>query len=135
MGKSTLVLAIPLFLVAAIFGLTMAIYIFKRRLPPFYLVIAHGAFVIEALGLALWSIGMADTPSVVAYGVVVLVVGALVGVVLISFQFRDELQPRILVVVHGVAAVSGVSCLLAGLLQLSRLERAGQWIARAGGLH
>ncbi|HEX4585471.1 MAG TPA: hypothetical protein VH183_11615 [Burkholderiaceae bacterium] len=126
-----LYVAIPMFLVAAVFGLTMAIYIFKNRFPPFFLIVAHGFFGLQALMLAMWVVATPGTPSVVVYGVVVVLLGALGGVFLISFQFRDEKQPKVLVVLHALAAVSGVSCLLLGLLQISRYSRP-MWLTWVG---
>ena len=127
MGPSLLSVAIASFLVAAVGGLTMAIFIFKNRFPPFFLIVFHGFFALGALGLATWAIGVPGTPSVVGFGVITVMVAALGGLFLISFQFRDERQPKIVVVVHALAAVSGVSCLLIGFLQMSRLARPVEW--------
>jgi hypothetical protein len=127
MGTSLLSVAITLFLVAAVGGLTMAIFIFKDRYPPFFLIGAHGFFGLGALSLAVWSTGVAGTPSVVDYGIVAVLLASVGGIFLISFQFRNEMQPKIVVVLHGLAAVSGVSCLFAGLLQMSRLAQPVQW--------
>jgi len=126
-------LVIALFLVAAVFGLTMAIFIFKNRFPPFGLIVAHGTFALPALGMAILSAGLPGTPSIVVYGVLVVMLAAVGGVFLISFQFRDEKQPKIVVVAHALAAVSGVSCLLIGLLQMSRFLPPAQWLAGAAG--
>ena len=128
MAMSMLFVAVPLFLIAAVFGLTMAIFIFKNRCPPLFQIGAHGFFALGALALAIWAAGTPGTPSVVVLGVVVILLGAVGGVFLISFQFRDEKQPKVVVVLHGLAAVSGVSCLLLGLLQISRYARP-QWFA------
>ena len=53
MGMSMLSVAILLFLIAAMGGLTMAIFIFKNRYPPFFLIGAHGFFGLGALSLAI----------------------------------------------------------------------------------
>jgi hypothetical protein len=133
MATPTLTAAITLFLVAAMWGLTMAIFIFKNRFPPLFLIVAHGFFALAALGLAIWTIGIPGTPSIVVFGVVMVVIGAVGGLFLISFQFRDESQPKLVVVLHGLAVVSGVSCLLIGLLQMSRLARPVQWFTWVSG--
>jgi hypothetical protein len=127
MGTNLLSVAITMFLVAALGGLTMAIFIFKNRYPPFFLIGAHGFFGLGALTLAIWSTGLAGTPSVVDYGIVAVLLASIGGIFLISFQFRDEKQPKVVVVAHALAAVSGVSCLFAGLLQMSRFVRPMQW--------
>jgi hypothetical protein len=127
MSSSMLTVAIVLFLVAAMGGLTMAIFIFKNRYPPFFLIGAHGFFGLGALALAIWTTGIPGTPSLVDYGIVTVMLGALGGIFLISFQFRNEAQPKIVVVLHGVTAVSGVSCLLLALLEMSRYAHPVQW--------
>jgi hypothetical protein len=127
MGMSMLSVAILLFLIAAMGGLTMAIFIFKNRYPPFFLIGAHGFFGLGALSLAIWTTGMPGTPSLVDYGIVTVMLGALGGIFLISFQFRNEAQPKIVVVLHGLAAVSGVSCLLLALLEMNRTARPVEW--------
>ena len=127
MGMSMLSVAISLFLVAAMGGLAMAIFIFKNRYPPFFLIGAHGFFGLGALALAIWTTGIPGTPSLVDYGIVTVMLGAVGGIFLISFQFRNEAQPKIVVVLHGLTAVSGVSCLLFALLKMSRRVRAVEW--------
>jgi hypothetical protein len=120
-------IAITLFLVAAMGGLAMAIFIFKNRYPPFFLIGAHGFFGLGALALAIWTTGMPGTPSLVDYGIITVMLGALGGIFLISFQFRNEAQPKVVVVLHALTAVSGVSFLLFGLLQMSRMARPIEW--------
>jgi hypothetical protein len=132
MGMSMLTIAISLFLVAATGGLTMAIFIFKNRYPPFFLIGAHGFFGLGALALAIWTTGMPGTPSLVDYGIVTIMLGAVGGIFLISFQFRNEAQPKIVVVLHALVAVSGVSCLLLALLDMSRLARPVEWYVWSG---
>ena len=127
MGMSMLSIAVTLFLIAAVGGLTMAIFIFKNRFPPFFLIAFHGFFGLGALGLAIWSTGVPGTPSIVVYGIVAVLLAAVGGVFLISFQFRDERQPKIVVVLHALAAVSGVTCLFVGLVHMSRFARPVQW--------
>ena len=127
MGTSMLTVAITMFLIAAVGGLTMAIFIFKGRYPPFFLIGFHGFFGLGALALAIWSTGLPGTPSIVVYGIVAVLLAAIGGILLISFQFRDEKQPKIIVVLHGLAAVSGVSCLFFGLVQMMRFVRPVQW--------
>jgi hypothetical protein len=129
---SMLTIAISLFLVAATGGLTMAIFIFKNRYPPFFLIGAHGFFGLGALALAIWTTGMPGTPSLVDYGIVAIMLGAVGGIFLISFQFRNEAQPKIVVVLHALVAVSGVSCLLLALLDMSRLARPVEWYVWSG---
>ena len=119
--------AVAMFLVAAVGGLTMAIFIFKDRYPPLILVGFHGFFALGALGLAIWSTGVPGSPSFTEYGVLLILLAAVGGIFLISFQFRNEKQPKAIVVLHGLAAVSGVGCLLLGLLQMHSDIRPVLW--------
>ena len=119
--------AVAMFLVAAVGGLTMAIFIFKDRYPPLVLIGFHGFFALGALGMAIWSTGVPGTPSLVEYGILAILLAAVGGIFLISFQFRNEMQPKVIVVLHGLAAVSGVGCLLFGLLRMRSVIRPVQW--------
>jgi hypothetical protein len=124
MEPAMLFTAIASFAIAAVGGITMAVFVFMNRYPPLFLIVAHGFFGLGALGLAIWSVGTPGTPSVVDYGIVSVLVAALGGLFLISFQFRDEMQPKIVVVIHGLAAVTGVSCVLLGFLHMHRIAEA-----------
>jgi hypothetical protein len=116
-----LFVAISSFAIAAVGGITMAVFVFKNRYPPLFLIVLHGFFGLGALGIAIWSVGTPGTPSVVDYGIVSVLLAALGGLFLISFQFRDEVQPKVVVVVHGLAAVTGVTCVLLGFLRMHRI--------------
>jgi hypothetical protein len=104
--------SIGLFLVAALFGLYMATRIFKGALPPWAAVILHGLLAASGLLVLLYALftGVSNTVLIVAAGL--LVVAALGGFVMFSFQLRKALPPKAIVVVHALAAVIGVVCLL-----------------------
>jgi hypothetical protein len=121
MEPMMLFVAISSFGIAAIGGITMAVFVFMSRYPPLFLIVLHGFFGLGALGIAIWAVGTPGTPSVVDYGIVAVLVAALGGLFLISFQFRDEIQPKVVVVVHGLAAVTGVTCVLLGFLRMHRI--------------
>jgi len=121
--------AISMFLIAALGGLAMAIFIFKNKYPPLFLIGAHGFFALGALGLAIWSIGSYVMPSIVMYGTVTIMLAALAGLFLISFQFRDETHPKIIVVLHALVAVTGVSCLFLGFLRSIHSTLLFSWAA------
>lgn len=108
--------SIGLFLVAAVFGLYMAARIFRGVLPPWAAVILHGLLAASGLLVLLWALltGVSSAGLLVAAGL--LVIAALGGFVMLSFQLRKALPPKALVVVHALAAVIGVVCLLGNAL-------------------
>jgi len=104
--------SIGLFLVAALFGLYLAGRVFKGVLPSWTAVILHGLLAASGLAVLLYALftGVQTTVLLVAAGL--LVVAALGGFVMFSFQLRKALPPKGIVVVHALAAVIGVVCLL-----------------------
>ncbi len=105
-------IALGLFVVAAVFGLYMASRIFRGALPPWGAAIAHGVLAASGLLVLLYALytGVSNATLMAAAGL--LVVAALGGFVLVSFHLRKAAPPKALVVVHALAAVFGVACLL-----------------------
>jgi len=109
-------IALVLFLAAAVGGLVMATMIFRERKPPLWIALLHGAAAATGLLLLamIWLDGKATTPVLAALAV--LVIAALGGFFLLSFHLRDKPHPKAVVVLHAVLAVCGVGALLIGVL-------------------
>jgi len=111
-----IVTSIALFLVAALFGLYMAARIFGGNLPPWIAVILHGVLAASGLLVLLYVLFTGLQTMAVVVGAVLLVIAALGGFFMFSFQLRKLPPPKAIVVVHAIAAVLGVVCLLGNAL-------------------
>lgn len=109
-------IAIGLFLFAALFGLYMASRVFGGNLPPWGAVILHGLLAASGLVVVLYEIygGARSMPLLAGAGL--LVIAALGGFFMLTFQLRKATPPKAIVVVHALAAVAGVVCLLGSVL-------------------
>jgi len=103
--------AIVLFLLAAIGGVIMAVRIFRRIQPPMTLALAHGALAATALVLAIVAAVASGAAPLLKVGVAVLILAALGGFFLFSFQLRGKAHPKAVVLLHGLLAAGGVGCL------------------------
>jgi fucose 4-O-acetylase-like acetyltransferase len=112
-----LTIAVALFLVAALGGLVMAVGIFKGATPWMPLALGHGGLAATALVLALLVAIAPGGAPILKYGVATLVVAALGGFFLFSFQLRGKPHPKVVVALHALLAVGGVACLALALLQ------------------
>lgn len=110
------VTAVVLLLLAAVGGLYMATHIFKGRMPPAFVAVAHGALAATGLVLAIIAALAADAPTLLKYGAGILFLAALGGFFLVSFHLRKVPHPKGVVVVHALIAVVGVVCLLLTLI-------------------
>src|SRR5262245_48235643 len=108
--------SIVLFLVAALFGLYMTARVFGNALPPWFAVILHGLLAAAGLLVLLYALFIGSQPTILVIGAVLLVVAALGGFYMFSFQLRRAVPPKNIVVVHAGAAVLGVVCLLVNVL-------------------
>lgn len=111
--------SVILLLIAAVFGLYMAVRIFGGAAPPWGAVILHGLLAASGLVVLLYALyaGMQSLPLVI--GAVLLVIAALGGFYMVSFQLRKAPPPKAVVVVHALAAVAGVVCLLSNVLGMA----------------
>ena len=114
-----IVTSIVLFLVAALFGLYMAARVFGGNLPPWIAVIVHGLLAACGLVVLLYGLFAGAQSTVLLIGAVLLVIAALGGFFMFSFQLRKALPPKAIVVVHALAAVAGVVCLLASAMGMA----------------
>ena len=114
-----IVTSIVLFLIAALFGLYMAARVFGGNLPPWIAVILHGVLAACGLLVLLYALFVGVQPAIVTIGAVLLVIAALGGFFMFSYQLRKALPPKAIVVVHALAAVLGVVCLLANAIGMA----------------
>lgn len=111
--------SIVLFLVAAVVGIYMAARIFGGKVPPWAAVILHGALAASGLLVLLYSLYIGPQPTTLMIGAGLLVVAALGGFFMFSFQLQNQAPPKAVVVVHALAAVLGVVCLLGNVLAIA----------------
>jgi len=105
--------AIVLFAVAAIAGLSMTIMHFQGRTPPRpALAIFHGLFAAMALVVLVLAVIAAHATGAPAIALAILVLAALGGFGLLSFHVRGRALQSGLVVGHGLLAVAGFVVLL-----------------------
>lgn len=113
--------AIVLFALAAVAGLSMAIMHFKGQSPPrAVLAVFHGLFAASGLVVLIVAVleAHASNAPVVALGLLVL--AALGGFGLLSFHLRKRALPSGVVVGHALLAVTGFVVLLVSALLMSR---------------
>lgn len=115
-----LVYAIILFAVAALFGLYLISKVFGGQLPAWMPVILHGLFAASGLLILLYAAFLAGTPApgAVTLAAVLLLVAALGGFALFSFQLRKQVPPKALAGVHALAAVAGFLILCGSVFKL-----------------
>ena len=107
-----LTIAIVLFAVAAVLGLTMATKALRSNTPPLMLAIVHGLFAASGLILLIIGVMHATTAGIGAWSLGIFVTAALGGFWLFSFHLRGKSLPIPLIVLHGLAAVTGFGLLL-----------------------
>jgi len=108
-----LILAVILFGIAALLGLTMAVMVLQRKLlPPLGLAIAHGIF--AALGLLLLLIAVLPGFSgAMAWALLLFVLAALGGFIMaLGYHRSGKLLPSFFVAAHGLLAVIAFIILL-----------------------
>jgi hypothetical protein len=110
-----LVYSIALFALAAVFGLYLISRVLKGVLPPWLPVIIHGLFAATGL-LLLYAAFLSGTPAsgIVTIAAVLLVIAALGGFLLFSFQLRKQVPPKPVAIVHALVAVAGFLTLCYG---------------------
>ena len=94
----------------------MAARVFAGHMPPWAVVIIHGVLAASGLLVLLYALFTGPQPAALMIGAVLLVVAALGGFFMFSFQLRKLPPPKAVVVIHALAAVIGVVCLLANAM-------------------
>ena len=103
-----LVYSVILFAVAALFGLYLIARIFGGQLPPWLPVILHGLFAASGLLILLYAAFVAGpAPTAVIVAAVLLLIAALGGFTLLSFQLRRQVPPKPMAAIHALGAVAG----------------------------
>lgn len=104
-------IALGLFVLAAAFGLILFVQLLSERTTSKSVVILHGLSAL--LGLSALGIYLSHHPSNLWIGAIVLCLAALGGLTLLSFDLRQKAPPKVLLFMHPLAAMLGVSLLLA----------------------
>ena len=107
-----------LFLLAALGGLWMAgIRFGGKRNPPVWLAMAHGGLAVAGVALLAYAVIALSVPTAAMWSLLLFLVAAGGGTVLfLAYEWKRELLPTWLVVVHAIVAVLGFLLLLAAAL-------------------
>ena len=107
-----------LFLLAALGGLVMAgIRFGGQRNPPVWLAMAHGGLAVAGVALLAYAVIALSVPAAAMWSLLLFLVAAAGGTVLfLAYEWKRELLPTWLVVVHAIVAVLGFLLLLAAAL-------------------
>jgi hypothetical protein len=112
-----LIAAVVLFAIAALGGLTMAVFHFRKdRNPPGVLAALHGVVAATALLILLWAVVQTSAGGALAWALGLFVLAALGGFFLVSFHVRARRLPGPVVVIHALVAVVAFVLLLAGII-------------------
>jgi hypothetical protein len=107
-----LLVAICLFAAAALAGTFLATAILTNRKTPLAVALVHGLAGASGIACLALLVLSADEPGKPGVSLVILTANALLGFYLLSHHLRKKPWPRALVVLHGLAAVTGFSLLL-----------------------
>jgi hypothetical protein len=113
-------IAIVLFAVAAVVGLSMAVAHFRGQTPPKLAVaLLHGLFAASGLVVLLIGVMQLGAGGKPAIALGLFLVAALGGFTLLSFHLRGRALPNGLIIGHAVLAVAGFLTLLAAVFLVS----------------
>lgn len=109
-------LAVMMFEMAAVGGITLAVLRFRGKNLPMPLALAHGLFAAAGLVLILAISVRQGLPGAAGASLWLFLAAALGGFFLFSYHLRTKLLPTAVVLVHGLLALSGFALLLAYVL-------------------
>lgn len=110
------VAAAILFAIAAVGGLTMAWFHFKRdRNPPNALAALHGVFAAVGLVVLIWAVFESGASTSTGWALALFVLAALGGFYLLSHDLRGRRLPSPVLVIHALVAVVAFVLLLVGI--------------------
>ncbi len=106
-----------LFAIAALVGLTLAIVVFRGRLPPVAGAVLHGALAVSALALLFIAVLAQGARGAAFWALICLTLAALGGLTLaFRFHARRQALPKGFVAGHAALAVVGLVLLLVKLI-------------------
>ncbi len=113
-AQALLQTSVVLFLLAALGGVVMAgIRFGGRRNPPVWLAMAHGGLAVAGVALLAFAVVALSVPAMAMWSLLLFLVAAGGGTILfLAYEWKRELLPSWLVVVHAVVAVVGFVLLL-----------------------
>ena len=112
--------AILLFALAAVAGVSMAVMHFRGSTPPRpVLAVLHGSFAASGLVVLLLAVMKAGMGGSTGLALGLFVLAALGGFTLLSFHLRGRALPNGLVIGHGVLAVAAFLTLLSAVFVLA----------------
>jgi hypothetical protein len=114
-----MMLALILFIIAALGGLTLFTLRLQHRPLPLWLALVHGAFAVSGLIALMVQVINGPAPGTqprVALGLLVL--AAIGGLLAFSFHLRRLPIPIPMLIVHGVVAASGVITLATYVMRI-----------------
>lgn len=104
--------AIFLFIIAAIFGLTILASILRDKPTPKLSVLAHGTFAIIALLILIAAVASNHGSTLLLVSVGLFILAALGGFTLLSFDIRSKPIPKVVAIIHPLVAVSALVLLV-----------------------
>jgi hypothetical protein len=107
-----LLVAICMFAAAAMAGIFLATAILTQRKTPLPVALVHGLAGASGLACLALFVLSEDEPGSPGVSLLILTTNALLGFYLFSHHLRKKPWPKPLVLVHGLAAVTGFSLLL-----------------------
>lgn len=107
-----LLIAVGLFAIAAIGGLSLAVLHFKKKNLPLPLALIHGLFGAAGIVTVLIFVLNTGTSSKAAIALGLFIVAALGGFYLFSLYLRKKRLPSEVVIIHALVAVSAFTILL-----------------------
>ncbi|HYE46447.1 MAG TPA: hypothetical protein VEA44_11820 [Caulobacter sp.] len=111
-------IALGIFVLAALGGLILASFVLRGRLAPWILSLGHAALGAAGLGILGYAALQGDASQMARFALIILVITALGGFFLASFHLRGKIGPKAVVAVHAAAAVTGVATLAAAVFNV-----------------
>ena len=105
-------IAVGLFGIGAVGGLTLAVMHFSKKSLPMGLALVHGLLGAAGLVVLLLAVLHGGAPAKAAYALILFAVAALGGFYLFSFHLRKKSLPSSVVIIHAIVAVTAFGLLL-----------------------
>jgi hypothetical protein len=112
-----LMIAIVLFLLAAVFGAICLVAILKGQRPSSLAALAHGSFAFIALLVLIAAVATGHKDMLLISSLGLFILAALGGFTLLSFDLRDKPFPKALALGHPLLAVTALIMLIVYVVQ------------------